>query len=111
DAIHGQKTLAALGDAGLPSRVMIDASHGNSEKDHGRQPVVVRDVAAQIAQGEIGIIGMMMESFLVEGRQDLGDPARLVYGQSITDACMGWDGTVPVLRELAAAVPSRRHAR
>ena len=93
DAIHVQKTLAALRDAGLPPRVMIDASHGNSEKDHRRQPIVVRDVAAQVAQGEAGIIGIMMESFLVDGRQDLVDASRLVYGQSITDACMGWDVT------------------
>ena len=111
DAIHVQKTLAALRDAGLSARLMIDASHGNSEKDHQRQPVVVRDVAGQIAQGELGIIGMMLESFLVDGRQDLGDPARLMYGQSITDACMGWEATVPVLRELAEAVRARRRAR
>ena len=105
-----QKTLAALRDAGVPPRVMIDASHGNSEKDHRRQPVVVRDVAAQLAQGESGIIGMMMESFLVDGRQDLTDRARLVYGQSITDACLGWDATVPVLHELAEGVRARRRA-
>jgi 3-deoxy-7-phosphoheptulonate synthase len=111
DAISVRKTLSALGDAGLPPRVMIDASHGNSEKDHRRQPMVVREVAAQIAQGEAGIIGMMMESFLIDGRQDLSDPSRLVYGQSITDACMGWDTTVPVLQELAAAVRARRQAR
>jgi 3-deoxy-7-phosphoheptulonate synthase len=111
DTIHVQKTLAALRDAGLPPRLMIDASHGNSDKDHGRQPLVVRDVAAQVAQGETGIIGMMMESFLVEGRQDLDDPARLVYGQSVTDACMSWETTVPVLRELAAAVTARRQSR
>jgi len=111
DAIHVQKTLAALRDAGLPPRLMIDASHGNSEKDYRRQPVVVHDVATQVAQGEAGVIGMMMESFLVDGRQDLGDATRLVYGQSITDACMGWDVTVPVLHDLAAAVRSRRHAR
>jgi 3-deoxy-7-phosphoheptulonate synthase len=111
DAISVQKALAALRDAGLPPRLMIDASHGNSEKDYRRQPRVVRDVAAQIAQGEAGIVGMMMESFLVDGRQDLGDPARLVYGQSITDACMGWDMTRPVLHELAAAVRTRRSAR
>ena len=108
DAIHVQKTLAALRDAGLPPRLMIDASHGNSDKDYRRQPVVVHEVAAQVAQGEVGIIGMMMESFLLEGRQELGDPARLVYGQSITDGCMGWDTSVPVLRELAAAVRARR---
>jgi 3-deoxy-7-phosphoheptulonate synthase len=111
DTIHVQKTLAALRDAGLPRRLMIDASHGNSDKDHGRQPLVVREVAAQVAQGETGIIGMMMESFLVEGRQDLDDPARLVYGQSVTDACMSWETTVPVLRELAAAVTARRQSR
>jgi len=111
DAISVQKTLAALRDAGVPPRVMIDASHGNSEKDYRRQPLIVRDVAAQLAQGEAGIIGMMMESFLVDGRQDLGDPARLVYGQSITDACMGWETTVSALRELAAAVRARRQAR
>ncbi len=111
DVISVQKALAALRDAGLPPRLMIDASHGNSEKDYRRQPRVVRDVAAQIAQGEAGIVGTMMESFLVDGRQDLGDPARLVYGQSITDACMGWDMTRPVLHELAAAVRTRRSAR
>jgi 3-deoxy-7-phosphoheptulonate synthase len=110
DAISVQKTLAALRDAGVPPRVMIDASHGNSEKDHGRQPVVVREVAAQLAQGESGIIGMMMESFLVDGRQNLTDRSRLVYGQSITDACLGWDATVPVLHELAEGVRVRRRA-
>jgi 3-deoxy-7-phosphoheptulonate synthase len=111
DAMSVQKTLAALRDAGASPRLMIDASHGNSEKDYARQPLVVRDVAGQVAQGEAGIAGMMMESFLVEGRQDLRDPARLTYGQSITDACMGWDTTAAVLRELAAAVRARRIAR
>jgi 3-deoxy-7-phosphoheptulonate synthase len=111
DAIHVRKTLVELRDAGLPPRIMIDASHGNSEKDYRRQPLVVRDVAAQVAQGEAGVIGMMMESFLVDGRQDLSDPSALVYGQSITDACMGWDTSVPVLQELAAAVRTRRKAR
>jgi 3-deoxy-7-phosphoheptulonate synthase len=105
-----QKTLSALRDAGLPARLMIDASHGNSGKDWRRQPLVVREVAAQVAQGEMGIIGMMMESFLVEGRQDLTDPRRLTYGQSITDGCMSWEMTVPVLRELAEAVQRRRRA-
>jgi 3-deoxy-7-phosphoheptulonate synthase len=65
-------------------------------------------VATQIAQGELGIVGVMLESFLVEGRQDLQDPSCLVYGQSITDACLGWDATVPLLRDLAAAVRTRR---
>jgi 3-deoxy-7-phosphoheptulonate synthase len=111
DAMSVQKTLSALRDAGMPARVMIDASHGNSEKDYKRQPLVVKDEAAKLAQGEAGITGMMMESFLVDGRQELRDPATLVYGQSITDACMGWDTTAPVLKELAAAVRARRSAR
>ena len=71
-----------------------------------------RDIAAQVAQGEAGIVGVMMESFLVEGRQNLGDPSRrLVYGQSVTDACLGWDATVPILHDLATAVRARRQAR
>jgi len=111
DAISVQKTLAALRDAGLPPRLMIDTSHGNSDKDYRRQPVVAREIAAQIAQGEAGIVGVMMESFIVDGRQDLKDPKRLAYGQSITDACMGWEMTAPVLRDFAAAVRARRAAR
>ncbi len=111
DAGSVGKTLDALRDAGLPARLMIDTSHGNSEKDYRRQSLVARDVASQVAQGETGIVGLMMESFLVDGRQDLRDPARLVYGQSITDACMGWEMTVPVLRELADAVRQRRRSR
>ena len=79
-----------------------------SEKDHRRQPIVAREIGAQVAQGEAGIIGVMMESFLVEGRQNLVDPRRLVYGQSVTDACIGWDETVPVLQELAQASRARR---
>ena len=111
DTASVQKTVAALRDAGLPARLMIDTSHGNSDKDHRRQPAVARDIAAQIAQGEPGIIGVMMESFLVDGRQDLKDRKHLVYGQSITDTCMGWEMTVPVLHELAAGVRARRKVR
>ena len=111
DAPSVQKALAALRDAGLSARLMVDTSHGNSDKDHRRQPLVAREVAAQVAQGETGIVGLMMESFLVDGRQDLADRARLVYGQSVTDACLGWEATVPVLRELAEAVRARRRAR
>ena len=110
DAMSVQKTLTALRDAGVPPRLMIDASHGNSEKDHRRQPLVVREVAAQLGQGERGIIGVMMESFLVDGRQNLIDREHLIYGQSITDACLGWDATVPVLHELAEGVRARRRA-
>jgi 3-deoxy-7-phosphoheptulonate synthase len=108
DALHVQKTVTALRDAGLPPRLMIDTSHGNSEKDHRRQPAVARDIAAQVRSGEAGIFGVMMESFLVEGRQDLGDPASLVHGQSITDACLSWEQTEPLLDELAEAVRARR---
>jgi 3-deoxy-7-phosphoheptulonate synthase len=92
----------------LPPRVMIDTSHGNSGKDFRHRPAVASAIADQIAAGEAGIIGVMLESFLVDGRQDLTDRRHLTVGQSITDACMGWEMTVPVLRELAAAVRARR---
>ena len=110
DAASVQKTVSALRDAGLAPRLMIDTSHGNSERDHRRQPLVAHDIAAQVGQGESGIFGVMMESFLVDGRQDLRPGAPLVYGQSITDACIGWEMTVPVLEELAESVRARRRA-
>jgi 3-deoxy-7-phosphoheptulonate synthase len=97
--------LALLADAGLPQRVIIDCSHGNSNKDHRRQPLVAEDVASQVAAGQDGISGVMLESFLVPGRQDLG--GELIYGQSVTDACMGWDTTVEVLDHLATAAAKR----
>jgi 3-deoxy-7-phosphoheptulonate synthase len=100
-------TLAMLRKAGRPERVVIDASHDNSGKDHERQPGVAAEIATQVAAGNEAIVGVMLESFLVGGRQDLGD-GKLVFGQSITDACMGWDETVAVLDELAAAVRDRR---
>ncbi len=89
---------------------MIDLSHDNSGKDPERQPVVAAAVAAQIAAGNRAVVGVMLESFLVAGRQDLGGPGELVYGQSITDGCIGWETTVAVLDELAAAVRARRQA-
>lgn len=110
DAEHVHTALTMLEKSGRPARVMIDASHGNSAKDYRRQPEVVTAVAEHMAEGEMGIMGMMLESFLVDGRQDLSDPHHLVEGQSITDACMGWEMTVPVLHELAAAVRTRRAA-
>lgn len=97
-----------LKDAGLAPRVMIDCSHANSNKDYRREPIVCRDVAAQIASGNRCIIGVMIESNLVEGAQKLVPGKPLVYGQSITDACIGWDETLGLLRELAAAVHSAR---
>ena len=110
DRASVRAALDALRDAGVAERLIIDASHGNSERDHQRQITVVREIAAQIAAGERGIAGVMVESFLVAGRQDLGDPSRLRYGQSITDACIGWDETEKVLGELAAAASARRSA-
>jgi 3-deoxy-7-phosphoheptulonate synthase len=107
DAESVQRVLTDLKAGGLPPRVMIDTSHGNSDKDFRRQPIVGAAVAEQVAAGEPGIIGVMLESFLVDGRQELKE-GRLTTGQSVTDACMGWEMTVPVLRELASAVRARR---
>jgi 3-deoxy-7-phosphoheptulonate synthase len=102
--------LRLLGEAVLPQRVVIDASHDNSGKDHTRQPLVVEDIAGQVAAGQQGIRGIMMESFLVAGRQEL-DPTRpLTYGQSVTDACMDWDTTAQSLHQLAAAAKARRES-
>jgi 3-deoxy-7-phosphoheptulonate synthase len=100
--------LKVIEGAGLPRRVVIDASHGNSGKDHRRQPEVARSVAAQVAAGEHAIAGVMLESFLVAGRQEPGDPAGLVYGQSITDPCMDFATTQALLEDLAEAVRQRR---
>ena len=100
--------LAKLRAAGLPERLVIDASHGNSGKDQSRQPEVVADLAGQIGAGNTAIVGVMLESFIAEGRQDLGAGKPLTYGQSITDACMAWDTTVVVLDQLAEAVRKRR---
>lgn len=110
DAETVSDTLSRLRKAGLPERVIIDASHGNSRKDHVRQAAVVRELAERIATGEHGIVGLMMESFLEEGRQDLalGHRDELVYGQSITDACLSWSTTATLLDELASAVRARR---
>ena len=108
DAANVRKAASALSDARLPARLMIDCSHGNSGKDHRRQSVVAHDIATQVAGGETAIVGVMMESFLVEGRQDLTAGGTLRYGQSITDACMSWDTTAGVLAELANAVRDRR---
>ena len=94
----------------LAPRVMVDASHGNSGKDPRRQPLVGRSLAEQIAGGSTAIFGVMLESHLVGGRQDALPGTSLTYGQSITDACLAWDETVPVLDELADAVRARRRA-
>jgi len=101
------KEIAA---AGLAARLMVDFSHGNSRKQYKLQTEVCDSVAAQMAAGEERIVGVMVESHLVEGRQDLLPEKPLTYGQSITDACLGWDDSVAVLDKLAAAVRARRVA-
>ena len=109
DATGVAAALAKLRAAGLPERLVIDASHANSAKDHERQPQVAAEIGAQVAHGSRAIVGIMLESFLVAGRQELGGGA-LTYGQSITDACIDWDTTVAVLDGLAASVRARRAA-
>src|SRR5437660_6761745 len=100
-----------LAAAGLAQRVMIDLSHSNSQKNFMRQIEVGNDVAGQIAGGDDRIIGVMIESHLKPGRQDLLPGKELVYGQSITDACIGWEESMPMLKELAEAVRKRRLGR
>jgi len=108
DAASVEATCAMLATAGLAARLMIDCSHANSGKRHERQVDVARDVAAQIANGDERIFGVMLESHLKEGRQDLVPGRELEYGVSITDACIGWETTVPTLELLAEAVRKRR---
>ena len=109
-ASHVAKALDLITAAGLPRRLMVDASHGNSGKDYRRQPAVAESLAAQIAGGERGLSGVMLESFLMAGRQDPGDPAALSYGQSVTDACMDIDMTAATLETLATSVARRRRS-
>ena len=110
DAAHVAAACTALRKAGLREQVMVDCSHANSAKQHRRQIEVAADVARQLAAGEQRIIGVMVESHLHEGRQDLLPGAALRPGVSITDACIGWDDTAPLLRSLAQAVLQRRAA-
>ncbi|GAB3616063.1 3-deoxy-7-phosphoheptulonate synthase [Okibacterium endophyticum] len=99
-----------LATTGRPARLVVDASHANSGKDHVRQAAVVRELAGQIAAGE-PIAGLMLESFLVEGAQKLdGRPVdQLTFGQSVTDACLGWETTEELLLELAETLAARSH--
>ena len=96
--------------AGIDPRLMIDFSHAYSKKQHQRQIDVGKDVAGQVANGDHRIMGAMIESHLVSGQQSLDAGHELVYGQSVTDACIGWDDTVPLLNILADAVKQRRKA-
>ena len=111
DAASVEATCRELAAAGLAAKLMIDCSHANSQKRHERQVDVARDVAAQIAKGDERIFGVMLESHLNPGRQDLVPGQPLQYGVSITDACIGWDSTVETLRMLAEAVRARRVRR
>ncbi len=92
----------------VPCRLMVDASHGNSEKNPDNQAKVIDSISHQVESGEAAIVGVMIESNLASGRQDLGRSETLAYGQSITDACLGWDETVPLFARLAEAVERRR---
>ena len=107
-AEHVAATCQMLAQAGLPTRLMIDASHANSSKQPENQPRVVDDMSLQLEGGERRIVGVMVESHLVAGRQDLTPGKPLVYGQSITDGCIDWPASAAVLERLAAAVRVRR---
>jgi 3-deoxy-7-phosphoheptulonate synthase len=109
-AEHVQAAAQALEKAGMRPRVMVDASHANSSKDYTRQPLVIDDICAQVEAGDTRLFGVMVESHLVGGRQDLVPGKPLVYGQSITDGCVDWDTTVGLLDRLAAAARARRQA-
>ncbi len=108
DAASITEAATLLEAANQAPRLMVDCSHSNSGKDHIQQAEVCHDVAQQVANGDNRIMGLMLESHLIAGRQDLVDNKPTIYGQSITDACMAWDNTVPLLEELAAAVRTRR---
>ena len=110
DAASVDAAARELAKAGLVPRLMIDFSHANSSKDPQKQMEVGRDVARQVSAGESRIFGIMVESHLQAGRQDLVPGKPLVYGQSITDGCIGWDDSRELLDTLAAAVRSRRSA-
>jgi 3-deoxy-7-phosphoheptulonate synthase len=111
DAPSVDAACADLAKAGVRPNIMIDTSHANSSKKPENQPLVVADIARQVAGGERRIMGVMIESHLVAGRQDVQPGKPLTYGQSITDGCIDWDTTEQVLRQLADAVAARRNVR
>ncbi|MDP3636096.1 MAG: 3-deoxy-7-phosphoheptulonate synthase, partial [Azonexus sp.] len=110
DPASVEAACSEIAKAGLAARLMVDFSHGNSRKQYKLQMEVSDSVAAQLAAGEERIVGVMVESHLVEGRQDLSPDQALTYGQSITDACINWEDSLKVLEQLAAAVRARRVA-
>jgi 3-deoxy-7-phosphoheptulonate synthase len=109
-AEHVSDIAKQLAKYGLTDNIMIDFSHANSSKDYKKQMMVADDVAGQISQGNHAIFGVMVESHLVEGRQDLIEGSALCYGQSVTDACIGWDDTESLLATLNKSVLDRRKA-
>ena len=111
DAESVDEACDQLANAGLAPRLMIDCSHANSSKQYSKQKEVAQDIADQVGAGDARIIGLMIESHLIEGRQDHTPGCTLVYGQSITDACISWEDTIEVLENLATAVRKRRHQR
>ncbi|MEM1156094.1 MAG: 3-deoxy-7-phosphoheptulonate synthase [Pseudomonadota bacterium] len=111
DMFSVDDTDKMLTKAGLPVRIMIDASHANSRKIPARQIDVANDIATQVARGNRGIFGVMLESNLVEGRQNVVEGEALTYGQSITDPCMAWQDSEALLQTLAGAVRQRRDAQ
>jgi 3-deoxy-7-phosphoheptulonate synthase len=111
DANSVEAACRDLAAAGIPAKVMIDCSHGNSRKQHRLQIEVAKDVASQLAAGDDRIMGVMVESHLKEGRQDLVPGKELEYGKSITDACIGWEDSLQVLDTLAEGVRQRRVKR
>jgi 3-deoxy-7-phosphoheptulonate synthase len=108
DAASVDAACGSIAAAGLSTRLMVDASHGNSGKRPENQPGVIECIAQQLESGQKCIGGVMVESHLVAGRQELTPGKALVYGQSITDGCIGWEATVSVLERLALAVARRR---
>ena len=112
DSVNIAKCESALAKAGLPSNIMVDCSHANSSKDHHVQPLVTRDISNQILKGNKSIVGLMLESHLNEGRQDIpADLKDLKYGVSITDACIDWTTTENSLRELADSLRATLRGR
>ena len=103
-----KETSSILAKSGNPTSLMVDMSHGNSQKQFKKQLLVNKDIADQIASGERSIFGVMIESHLVEGNQSIGPKESLTYGQSITDACVSWEDTEIMLKLLSSAVKSRR---
>ena len=103
------KAVRSMADQGLPEAVMIDASHGNSNKDYRRQSVVCDSVCGSIEQG-MPILGVMLESHLQEGRQECGPLETLKYGISVTDSCISWETTVILLEKIALANKNRKQA-